>query len=48
MIHEWAFTDGTVSGIREWIWDQAADVDFWATSSMPVAHRCLRRGGAWR
>lgn len=30
MIHEWDFNGGKVSGVREWIWDQAADVEFWA------------------
>lgn len=30
VIHEWRFSDGKVQGIREWIWDQAADVAFWA------------------
>lgn len=30
VIHEWQLSGGRVAGIREWIWDQAADVEFWA------------------
>ena len=30
VIHEWRFRDGRVDGIREWVWDQAADVAFWS------------------
>lgn len=29
LIHELRFSDGKVSAIREWIWDQAADERFW-------------------
>lgn len=30
LIHEWRYAGGKVAGIREWIWDQEADVKFWA------------------
>lgn len=30
LIHEWRFSDGRISGLREWVWDQAGDVEFWS------------------
>lgn len=30
LIHEWHFSAGRISGMREWIWDQDGDVAFWS------------------
>lgn len=30
LLHECRFSDGRISAIREWIWDQRADREFWS------------------
>jgi hypothetical protein len=30
LIHEVRFEDGKIAGIDEWVWDQAADAEFWS------------------